>query len=390
MALFLRGNVWWMEYRTSRIHLVKSTRLKRGDREKAQAVYAAWRLGLGAKPPRPIVEQLIDSIYAEKREGHASLPLVSVWEVYEDWRTGKGRVVSKLTLQKRRSAVSSFVAWAAARRIDEIRLVSVAVARQYVATLAGKANKTVRNIVGDLVTVWEAVSQMSGGGLPNPWRAACPDDDGSSKRLEAFSPDEEARVLAAAKAVGHGWHLASVISRWTGLRYGDVANLEWSDVDFARRVIDTVPNKTRRHRVSVLVPISDALIAELSAVPADRREGLILPEHAAAYPRGLKGELSFAHVLEAVGLDDGRHTFHSWRHTFRTRLAEAGVPDEIARRLGGWTNLRMSAHYDHASHLVEMREAIAAIGGTSERPGARAPGTGQRRAPVNPSRVDYC
>lgn len=189
MALFLRGNVWWMEYRTSRIHLVKSTRLKRGDREKAQAVYAAWRLGLGAKPPRPIVEQLIDSIYAEKREGHASLPLVSVWEVYEDWRTGKGRVVSKLTLQKRRSAVSSFVAWAAARRIDEIRLVSVAVARQYVATLAGKANKTVRNIVGDLVTVWEAVSQMSGGGLPNPWRAACPDDDGSSKRLEAFSPD---------------------------------------------------------------------------------------------------------------------------------------------------------------------------------------------------------
>lgn len=38
---------------------------------------------------------------------------------------------------------------------------------------------------------------MSGGGLPNPWRAACPDDDGSSKRLEAFSPDEEARVLAA-------------------------------------------------------------------------------------------------------------------------------------------------------------------------------------------------
>lgn len=197
MALFLRGNVWWMEYRTSRIHLVKSTRLKRGDREKAQAVYAAWRLGLGAKPPRPIVEQLIDSIYAEKREGHASLPLVSVWEVYEDWRTGKGRVVSKLTLQKRRSAVSSFVAWAAARRIDEIRLVSVAVARQYVATLAGKANKTVRNIVGDLVTVWEAVSQMSGGGLPNPWRAACPDDDGSSKRLEAFSPDEEARVLAA-------------------------------------------------------------------------------------------------------------------------------------------------------------------------------------------------
>lgn len=66
----------------------------------------------------------------------------------------------------------------------------------------------------------------------------------------------------------------------------------------------------------------------------------------------------------------------------QNRRAEAGVPDEIARRLGGWTNLRMAAHYDHASHLGEMREAIAAIGGTSERPGARAP--------VNPSRVDYC
>ena len=43
-------------------------------------------------------------------------------------------------------------------------------------------------------------------------------------------------------------------------------------------------------------------------------------------------------------------------------MADAGIPSEVRQMLCGWTNADMARHYDHARHLGEMREAIAAIG----------------------------
>ena len=50
--------------------------------------------------------------------------------------------------------------------------------------------------------------------------------------------------------------------------------------------------------------------------------------------------------------------FHSWRHTFRTRLSEAGVSDDLAKRLGGWTDDATAARYDHAERVEELRTAV--------------------------------
>ena len=63
-------------------------------------------------------------------------------------------------------------------------------------------------------------------------------------------------------------------------------------------------------------------------------------------------------VLDAAGITDPSITFHSWRHTFRTRLAEAGVSDDLAKRLGGWTNDKIIERYDHADKTDEIRRAI--------------------------------
>ena len=70
------------------------------------------------------------------------------------------------------------------------------------------------------------------------------------------------------------------------------------------------------------------------------------------------GPGAFAEVLKAAGLDGKGYTFHSWRHTFRTRLSEAGVSDDLAKRLGGWTEDATAARYDHAERLEELRAAV--------------------------------
>ena len=69
-------------------------------------------------------------------------------------------------------------------------------------------------------------------------------------------------------------------------------------------------------------------------------------------------------ILQRFTPIDG-FTFHSWRHTFRTRLAEAGVSDEIAKRLGGWTVDKTAARYDHDGRLKELRHAINLASGTA-------------------------
>lgn len=360
MALFLRGEVWWFEWRTRRERVVKSTGFRKNEKRKAQAAYDAFRFAKKAKPPRAVVQGMLEAVYggACRVEG---LSFESGWLVYRDWCEGKGRSVSKHTASVVESAYSRFSSWAEARGVSRVEDVDVSLAREFVgeARAAGRANKTQRNLAQTLSHVWGALGQVRGE-LHNPWKAATPDRDGTAVRLEAFSPEEEERVLAAAEEAGHGWRLACEVARWTGLRYGDVARLSWEDVDMEAGVLRVEPSKTKRHGVKVTLPLAAPLRSALEAARGESvGAGFVLPEHALRY--GLLFEPPFAEVLRAAGVDTATHTFHSWRHTFRTRLSEAGVSDDVARRLGGWTNLEMAAHYDHAGRLDELREAVEAM-----------------------------
>lgn len=370
MAIFLRGDVWWFEYRTRRERVVKSTGFHKKDKKKAQAVLDAFRLARSTGASRSAMANVLDAIYSGKpvspRQG---LALSSMWEVYLDWYNGKGRNNSNMTVTNRRNLLASFIAWAEAKGCKYAEDIDVAITRQFIASLRekGLSNKTQRTYGTYLSAIWKAVGQLKSN-LGNPWSAAIPDNDGSSKRLEAFTHEEEVRVLNAARDAGRGWYLASMIARWTGLRYGDVAHLDWADIDLDARLIRFTPNKTKKHGVRVTLPIAEPLYDALVAA-SPNRSGFVLPEHGAAYGHGgLKSqEGAFADVLKSAGLDTDYYTFHSWRHTFRTRLAEAGVSDDAARRLGGWTNLKMAAHYDHATHIAELRSAVSLMEGANRK-----------------------
>ena len=351
MALFLRGRVWWMEYRTTRMRKVVSTGFHKEQKSQAVAAWHAFRLAMASKPKRSAVEGILSAIYGEETQ-EVGLPLSSAWTIYEEWCKGKGRKVSRMTFVNHRNLLDRFCAWAKGHGAYDLSDVSVGIAREFVVSL-GLSNKTLRTYCGYLSQIWNAIGQLQFG-IHNPWKAVTPDNDGSSVRREAFSVDEEKRVLAECKRVGHEWYLASMISRWTGLRYGDVARLDWGQFDLEKRSLSVTPSKTKKHGVKLVLPIADPLLAVLRSCPL--HEGFVLPEHSMCYPNPL--EVPFSAILKAAGLDAKLFTFHSWRHTFRTRLAEAGVSDDLARRLGGWTNLAMARHYDHSERLGEMLAAV--------------------------------
>ena len=286
-----------------------------------------------------------------------------VWPLYADWLKTSGRELTKQSLANRAVNVRRFAKWTrenypAAVTLEAVDRAAATAFATYLASTGAKG-KTRQNVIGDLTVVWGALKRTREG-LNNPWPMVRPEAN-DSERGKPFTREQEAELLKAAKAAGKGWYLACQIARYTGLRYSSVARLKWEDVDLPTGVIRHTPPKTKRHNITVVIPLAKILLDELKAARAeDPKATHVLPLHEKAYQyRKLKsGPGAFVEVLKAAKVDDNQYTFHSWRHTFRTRLSEAGVSDDLAKRLGGWTEDATAARYDHAERVEELRAAV--------------------------------
>lgn len=362
MALFLRGNVWWMEYRTRKVRRTLSTGFSREDKAKAQSAYAAFRLAMGAKPKRSAMEGILEAIYGGKTD-QAGIPVSGIWNIYEDWCKGKGRVVARATWVNRKNLFARLVKFLEERGCYDISDVSVGVARDFVLSM-GKKNKTLRTYCGYISQVWDAVSQMQEG-IHNPWKAATPDNDGSSIRKEMFTEEEVARILKRAKEVGHDWHLACMLALYTGMRYGNVVTMQIEDIDFDKWLFTGIHLKTRHSsKAEIFIPVASALRPLL--LPLKGKVGFLLPELGVKYACANGGtqhrlEVPFSSILKDVGIEGKQYGFHSFRHTANSRMAEAGVPSEIRQIIFGWTSDAMARHYDHSRKIDQLRDAVEKI-----------------------------
>lgn len=110
---------------------------------------------------------------------------------------------------------------------------------------------------------------------------------------------------------------------------------------------------------------------KLMAVLADRKahtmdgEAYVLPERARHDGKKFfKGDMPFSKILERAGVVEPRGSehvlsFHCWRHTFDTRLSEAGVDQETRMAMTGHTVKKTETIYNHDWSRFE--KAIAAM-----------------------------
>lgn len=364
MGVFPHGKTFWFEYRTRRParRVVRSTGFRVDDPEglkKARDAFAAFKLGLGLAPKPSAMEGILAAIYQDK-EKVSGIPLGSMGAVYEDWCRGKAKPTDKKSHRDKMSAFAKFVKWAEDRNCTDISDVSVGVARDYVAGY-GRSNKTVRDMCAQFSQIWEAVGQLNPG-VFNPWKAARPDNDGSSVRKEIFTDEEVERILEEAKRVGHDWYLACMLDIHTGMRYGNIATMQIEDIDFDKWLFTGFHLKTiHSSKAEIFIPVAKALRPLLE--PLRGKTGFVLPEHGVRYlaKTHMPVKPSFADILAAVGIKGREYGFHSFRHTANTRMAEAGISSEIRQIIFGWSNAEMAKHYDHARRIDQLREAVETL-----------------------------
>jgi len=374
MGIYKRSGskLWWVRIyvRGGSRDNQKVIRVSTGTDDEAKALaiertlMSAYNRTMGADR----LHKIIDALTGCDNNTKDYLPVSMVFDEHKRWVSTINKKLSKGTLAHRGSACARFIQWvgkcypsaAYAENVDR----KCALAYSEHLNKEGLKSKSRRNNIGDLGTVWASLMRIRDGITSNPWTLVLPQVSDDYRRGVPFTRDDESKVIAAADACGHGWGLACRIARYTGLRYGDAVTLRLGDVDLSAGVISVTPSKTRRHQISLRIPINKRLLKSILALQSKasnpKPEDFLIPELGGRFPLEFK-PCKFSKVLEAAGVETGKYTFHSWRHTFRTRLAEAGVSDEIARRLGGWTNDGMALHYDHDGRLADLRKAVDKI-----------------------------
>jgi integrase len=166
-------------------------------------------------------------------------------------------------------------------------------------------------------------------------------------RRQVLSIAEEQLLLAAAKDHLEGMIITALD---TGMRRGEITSQLWEDIDFSRKLLYVTRSKTPEGE-SREIPLTDRLLKHL--LERRKSQGLIF---------SYKGRpLRIVKRTWKTALRNAllRHVrFHDLRHSFNTRLMEAGVLQEVRMALMGHSpGSRVHSTYTHIE-LPVKREAI--------------------------------
>jgi integrase len=170
-----------------------------------------------------------------------------------------------------------------------------------------------------------------------------------------FRPSEVARIVEAAKttywcgASPWAWVGLVLVGYFTGARINDVIALQWGSVDLIERSLSFRQSKTGN---PVRIPIHPELFEYLDGIPSS--DSVDAPLFPSLYqPQGTStGNIScyFGRLMTRAGVDNGLSvakrrpgvgkarsllSYHSFRHTFASALAAAGVRQEIRQQFTG-------------------------------------------------------
>ncbi|OGV32839.1 MAG: hypothetical protein A2020_07980 [Lentisphaerae bacterium GWF2_45_14] len=164
------------------------------------------------------------------------------------------------------------------------------------------------------------------------------------------------------------------LGAYTGLRLEDCCILKWTAVNLSQKIITWVPSKTKNSSGKpVHIPIHPALEKQLKTATAWKDEsGYILPGVAERYSRNPSGIRQDAQKVIHWSLwkdkkegiyppkPDGKYGFHSFRHSFVSRCANAGVPMPVVQAIVGHSSSLVTRIYTHLADST-VRQIINAL-----------------------------
>ena len=179
---------------------------------------------------------------------------------------------------------------------------------------------------------------------------------GVDKKRRALTEDERMGFIKACEGIGDAGLYCKIIY-YCGLRPSEVNRIRGGDyTDTMLRVRGTKTAAAER-----TVPIPSAL--KLPRV----RKGKLLFTNSKGEERDKDGQrrywIKVIHALDKMGVKHDGLTMYCLRHDYCTRLQEAGVPIDVARRLMGHSSIEVTSRiYTHESEKT-LQDALVLLNG---------------------------
>lgn len=335
MGLYLRGQTWWMCFTHRGRHYRKSTKTK--DKKTAENIYYKIRT------------LIAEGKWLEKLPGEE----ITFKEMIEKYLDEHSRINKTPKSYDRDKELARHLN----QFFGDLMLTEVTPRRIYeYKVLRRKEGASPRTINYELSLMshafnlarreWEWINE-------NPVSKVSREKV-NNMRERWLTFEEEERLLRASPR----WLQELIIfSLETGLRQGEVLNLQWSQVDLFRKTITILEQKNKRKDV---LPLNERALEVLKARAKVRH---IKTNYVFFNKNGNKIGSStliraFHSAMNKVNLRNLR--WHDLRHTFATRLVQGGVDIYTVQKLGRWKDIQMVMRYAH--HYPEsLRERIKTL-----------------------------
>ena len=181
-------------------------------------------------------------------------------------------------------------------------------------------------------------------------------------KLRYLSITEAETLLAALATKSQNLHDVALLSLHSGLRFGEIAKLTWSCVNWEAGTLAILGAKTGSRTAY--------LTASAKAMLESRKRGkpneFIFPKRSGKDGAMDQASKVFTDTVKELGFNDGitdrknKVTFHTVRHSFATHLYESTHDLYLAQRSLGHTTSTMTARYAKMSES-RLREGAAAL-----------------------------
>ncbi len=172
-----------------------------------------------------------------------------------------------------------------------------------------------------------------------------------NKIVRYLSEDEEKALLGACNS---GLRPIVICALNTGMRKGEILKLTWEDVDLEQRLIRVQHTKSRRTRY---IPINSVLFAELETLPKIKGVPFVFV-NPVTKDRWCDEKIAWKYAIRKSKVAHFR--FHDLRHTFASRLVQAGVQLKAVQELLGHASIEMTMRYAHLSP-DDLRRAVEVL-----------------------------
>ena len=321
MSLFKRGSTWWIDFTTPSGERIRCS-ARTEDRAQAKELHdklkaESWRVAqLGEKPERTWDEAALRWLQETSHKKSHLYDVVRMKWLQQFLRTKSLREITR----------------------DVVMRVAETKRQESSGPNANRYIALIRAILRRAEREWDWLDKAPTVRLyPEPKRRVRWITPEQVQTLLALLPEHQRELVTFALA--------------TGLRHGNVLQLEWSQVDLARKVAWIYGDQAKGGRdihVSLNQTALGVLHRQLGRHPARVFSFKGKPIAAA-------NTQAWREALKKAGIEDFR--WHDLRHTWASWLAQSGVPMGVIQEMGAWESPEMVRRYAHLSPAVLAEHA---------------------------------